>query len=324
MNCQYCNNPLPNEAKFCTSCGKPVEKERPKIDIIKVQKNLKNTGNSVYAIGWLTIAINLALYLWGVLDKNFTNSGLPKSDLSGTFLMVTASSIFIILGDRIRKGVDRHIKLYLQILLGLSTLLLIVVLASGGRVGILFFLIIGYLISSYISVNKAMRAEEFTSTLTLPQYKLNKKGWIIFSVVAVILLVLAVSFDMAKQETNQQTIQSTVNSESTSGFTKQDIIRETVRELWTEMTIPQQLDSVTKLVNISAETNAIRYHYILSGIDETKISNDLLRDHLVSGVCGNTDTKKLLDMDVNMEYSYIVENSNQKYFVSVTKTNCSQ
>ena len=133
MNCKHCDNKLANDAKFCNKCGKSVEVEKPKVDIEKIKKSLKNTGNSVYAIGWITIIINVGIYLWSVLDKNFAESGLPASDLSGIFLMIVAASIFIILGNRIRGLVDKNIKLYLQILLGLSLLLLVWVLSTGGR-----------------------------------------------------------------------------------------------------------------------------------------------------------------------------------------------
>ena len=142
MNCLNCSNPLPDGAKFCNKCGKSVGAEKSKIDIEKINKSLKNTGNSLYAIGWITIIFNIGIYIWSVVDKNFAESGLPTSDLSGTLIMVIAASIFIILGSRIKGLVDKNIYLYLQILLGLSLALLVWVLSTGGRVGILFLLII--------------------------------------------------------------------------------------------------------------------------------------------------------------------------------------
>lgn len=230
MNCKHCDNKLANDAKFCNKCGKSVEVEKLKVDIEKIKKSLRNTGNSVYAIGWITIIINTGIYLWSVLDKNFAESGLPASDLSGTFLMIVAASIFIILGSRIRGLVDKNIKLYLQILLGLSLLLLVWALSTGGRVGIIFFLVIAYLISSSVSIRKAMKVEEFTATLTSPKYKLNKNGWIIFAVIAVVLFFVAAGIDTSKESSpTEKTIQQDVvsyftdtsswkNFVSTSGF----------------------------------------------------------------------------------------------------------
>lgn len=313
MNCKNCNNILPSDAKFCNKCGKPTEGDKPKVDIEKVKKSLKNTGNSVYVIGWITIIINIGIYLWSTLDKNFAESELPNPDLSGTFLMVVAASIFIILGNRIKGLVDKNIKLYLQILLGLSLLLLVWVLSTGGRVGILFFLIVAYLISSLVSIRKAMKVEEFTSTLTSPKYKLNKKGWAIFAVVAVVLFFVAVAIDLSS---------SSLGIDSYTPQEKSDLIVETVREIKTEMTLPSQMDEVTILTDITAEPSAIRYHYVLSNIDTSQLSNSYLKNYLISNICGTSDTKNLLDSGIDMEYSYVVD-SGERYFVSFTKTDCS-
>jgi len=325
MNCKNCNNLVPEKAKFCNKCGKPIDIEKSKIsssgfDVEKTRKSLKNTGNSVYAIGWITIIINIGIYLWSVLDKNFAESGLPASDLSGTFLMVVAASIFIILGNRIRGLVDKNIKLYLQVLLGLSLLLLVWVLSTGGRVGILFFLVVAYLISSLVKIRKAMKSEEFTSTLASPKYKLDKKGWIIFALAAVLLFFVAVGIDLSSpsyQETNDN-----LSQVSNDNYSKADLINETVREIKAEMVLPSQLDEVTKLVDISAQPDAIRYHYVLTDVDTSSLSNAYLKNFLVSDICGNTDTKSLLvDHGINMEYSYTV-NTGERYFVTFTKADC--
>jgi len=324
MNCKNCNNLVPENAKFCNKCGKPIKTERPKsdsssVDLEKIRKSLKNTGNSVYAIGWITIIINIGIYLWSVLDKNFAESGLPASDLSGTFSMVIAASIFIILGDRIRGLVDKNIKLYLQILLGLSLLLLIWVLLTGGRVGILFFLVVAYLISSLVKIRKAMKSEEFTATLISPKYKLDKKSWIIFALAAVLLFFVAVGIDLSSS--NYQEVNDNLSQVSNDNYSKADLINETVREIKAEMVLPSQLDEVTKLVDISAQPDAIRYHYVLSGVDTSSLSNAYLKNLLVSDICGDTDTKNLLNYGINIEYSYTVD-TGERYFITFTKADC--
>ena len=325
MNCKHCDNKLANDAKFCNKCGKSVEVEKPKVDIEKIKKSLKNTGNSVYAIGWITIIINVGIYLWSVLDKNFAESGLPASDLSGIFLMIVAASIFIILGNRIRGLVDKNIKLYLQILLGLSLLLLVWVLSTGGRVGILFFLVVAYLISSLVSIRKAMKVEEFTATLTSPKYKVDKKGWIIFAVGAVVLFFVAVGVDLSTQGNGDSLLQeATTQTQNNDNYSKAELITETVREIKAEMSLPNQIDEATLLTDITAEPDAIRYHYVLSGIDTSQLSNSYLKNFLGLSICENADTKNLLNYGINMEYSYTVKGSAQKYFVAFTKNDCSQ
>ena len=107
---------------------------------------------------------------------------------------------------------------------------------------------------------------------------------------------------------------------NTNGTSKTELINQTVQAVKTQMSLPYQIDQVTTLVDVTAEPGAIRYHYVLSGVDTSKITNDLLKNSVGSGICQNKDTKNLLNQDINMEYSYSVENSAQKYFVSFTKT----
>lgn len=324
MNCKHCDNKLVSDAKFCNKCGKPVEAKRPKVDIKKIKKSLENTGKFVYAIGWITIIINPGIYLWSVLDKNFAESGLPAIDLSGTFLMIVVAIIFIIFGNRIRGLVDKNIKLYLQILLGFSILLLVLALSTGGRVGILFFLVVAYLISSLVSIYKAMKVEEFTATLTSPKYKLDKKGWIIFAVVAVVIFFVTVGIDLSTQENSDYLLENnSTQTQNSNSNSKADIISETVKKIKAEMSLPNQIDETTLLVDITAEPNAIRYQYVISGIDTSQLSNSYLKSFLGSSICENADTKNLLNYGINMEYSYTVKSSTQKYFVSFTKNDCS-
>jgi hypothetical protein len=342
MYCNNCGKHNPENSNFCRSCGSKLTKissphntekgknheslqsmsttviqeadkkgagEKPKVAIEKIQKGFKNTGNTVYAAGWLTILINVGIYLWGVLDTNFAEYGIPAGDLSGTFLMVVAGSIFIILGNRIRGLVDKNIKLYLQILLGLSLLLLVWILSSDGRVGLLFFLVVAYLISSLVAIRKAMKVEEFTATLTSPKYKIDKKGWIIFAVITVVLFFIAVGIDLSGQG---------------NSYSKPDFINTSVGELKASMSLPYQVDEVTKLIDITAESNAVRYHYILSGIETNNLSNASLKSNLSSSICQDNDIKTLLNQGINMEYSYTVEGSDESYFVSFTRADCSQ
>lgn len=319
MNCKNCNNVLSSDAKFCNKCGKAVEGDKPKVDIEKVRKSLKNTGNSAYAIGWITIIINVGIYLWSVRDKNFAEFGLPVPDLSGTFLMVVAASIFIILGSRIEGLVDKNIKLYLQILLGLSLALLVLVLYMGGRVGLFLFLIIAYLISSLISVRKAMKAEEFISTLTSPKYKLDKKGWIIFGVVAVVLFFVFVGIDVSRQGS----VDSSLQELSKTLQSKEDLVRQIVASAKSKTTLPMELDSVTTMTDIIVEPGAIRYQYMLHDVDTSKLSNSAFRNLIISDLCKNESSKSILNEGIDIEYSYAVKDSYQTYFTSFTKTDCS-
>lgn len=323
MNCKHCDNKLVNDAKFCNKCGKPVETIAvPKADIEKLKKGILNTGNSVYAIGWITILINVGIYIWSILDKNFSESGLPASDLPGIFIMIVAGSIFIILGSRIKKLVDKNIKTYLQVLLGLSLLLFIWIISTGGRVGILFFLVIAYLISSLVSINKLMKAEEFNSTLTNPKYKLDKKGWIIFAVSAIVLFFVAVGFDSVVRGAfgNGNDIKT---FQQANNYSKEELVRQIVESAKSQTTLPMELDSVTTLTNITAQPDAIRYEYILHDLEDTSgLSNSAFRNLISPDLCKNKSLTDILNEDINIEYSYAVRGTSQTYFISFTKGDC--
>lgn len=133
-----------------------TKKEDSKINIEKIKKQIKSTGTIVYISGWLTIVITWIIYIWSIFDKSLED----VSNLFGTLLIVIVSSIYVILGSRIRKLIDRNIKLYLQILLGLSFLIIFLSFLMGGSIGILLFIVIACLISSLLSINKVIDIKE--------------------------------------------------------------------------------------------------------------------------------------------------------------------
>ncbi len=103
---------------------------------------------------------------------------------------------------------------------------------------------------------------------------------------------------------------------------KTEIINQAIKELKENLPLPYKLDRVTTIVDITAEPEAIRYHYIISGLDTSKITNDLLKKTLTTNICSSQNIRNILSQDINMEYSYSVENSTQNYLVSFTKTDC--
>jgi hypothetical protein len=327
MNCKKCDNPLVDGAKFCNKCGtpiqlSPVEEAKTKTNIEKLKKSVINTGNSVYAIGWITILLNLGIYIWSILDKNFSESGLPATDLPGIWIMIAASVVFIILGSRIKKLQDKNIKVYLQVLLGISLLLLVWILSTGGRVGLLFFIVLIYLISSIGSVGKLMKIDEFPSTLTSPEYKLNKKGWVIFAVLAVVLFFVAAGFDSVVRGAfgNGNDIKT---FQEANNYSKEELVRQIVTSAKSQTTLPMELDSVTTLTDITAQPDAIRYEYTLHDLEDTSnLSNSAFRNLISPDLCKNRSLTDILNEDINIEYSYVVTGTSQTYFVSFTKSDC--
>jgi len=145
--------------------------------------------------------------------------------------------------------------------------------------------------------------------------KKGKKS-IFVGVVSVIVFLLA--FGVVRYLT-QEAFSPASNS---SSYSKTELVNQTVEEVKASMSLPNQIDEATTLVDITAESNAIRYHYVLSSVDTSKLTNDYLKNYLGSSICENKDTKNLLNQGIDMEYSYTVENSAEKYFVSFTKTDC--
>lgn len=103
---------------------------------------------------------------------------------------------------------------------------------------------------------------------------------------------------------------------------KQEIINQAVSEVRASTSFPSELDEVTTWTGITGTSNAIRYQYTLHDIDESQVSNSLLKNILAPSVCQNTDTRNIIDVDINMEYSYAVQGSTQTFFVSVSKADC--
>ncbi|MFA5069738.1 MAG: zinc-ribbon domain-containing protein [Patescibacteria group bacterium] len=107
------------------------------------------------------------------------------------------------------------------------------------------------------------------------------------------------------------------------GDSKQDIIKESVQEIKAQSTLPQQVDAVTTWTDILAEPNAIRYVYTLHDIDTSQLTNESLKNIIAPNACQTPETRNnLLDQDINMEYSYQVQNSTQTFFFAISKSDC--
>lgn len=190
MNCKNCDNQLAKDAKFCNKCGKQVKKN-VEIDPEKLKKKLISTGNTVSVLGYFTGIVNIGIYLWYLLDPDFSSSGLPMTSLSSVILVVIMSIVFIILGQRLKNYHDRKTKSYLQVLIIISLLMATYSIATGGRIGILFIVMICYLFSSLFLIRKALKSSEFQEKITDTQYKFGRKSWYAFAIISSTIFFLA-------------------------------------------------------------------------------------------------------------------------------------
>lgn len=103
---------------------------------------------------------------------------------------------------------------------------------------------------------------------------------------------------------------------------KAEYINKVVEAVRTKMSFPSQINDSTSVTDITAERNAVRYHYLLSDVDTSNLSNESLKDSLVSSICQSEDTKGLFDKGIDLEFLYAIKNSPQSYLVQFTKLDC--
>lgn len=158
-----------------------------------------------------------------------------------------------------------------------------------------------------------------SETKSVSEQKPRKKS--IFTVI-VSVAVFILAFGVVRYLTQEALSPSTNGNIQNSTYSTAELVTDTVKQVKASITLPNKVDTATTLVDVTAETNAIRYHYILSGVDTSSLSNAYLKNYLGSGLCQNKDTKNLLDQGINMEYSYVVENTTQRYFIIFNKADC--
>ena len=137
--------------------------------------------------------------------------------------------------------------------------------------------------------------------------------------VYIILIIVGVGLFLASTYEDAYTNLPTSNSTRSN----EQLIMETVRQTKSEMNLPQKLDEVTTLTNITAQPTAIRYHYILSGVVTSQFSNESLKKYALPSICNNVDIATFLKKNINMEYSYSVSGTTETYFFPITRKDCS-
>ncbi|WP_176707932.1 hypothetical protein [Curtobacterium flaccumfaciens] len=101
-------------------------------------------------------------------------------------------------------------------------------------------------------------------------------------------------------------------------------VSKAVEQIREQSDLPKQVDSVTTWTGIEAEGAAIHYDYtVSSNVDPTSITEGAIRDAVGPNLCSNSETKKLLDEDVDMRYTYKFEGSSKTVDTTFTKADCS-
>jgi hypothetical protein len=107
-----------------------------------------------------------------------------------------------------------------------------------------------------------------------------------------------------------------------SGPSKQALIEKGVEEALDTFDPPRQIDEVTVLTDVTAEQDAIHYHYTLVDVDPSVVTQEVLEGVVLPGLCSTKETRQVLDQDVAMKYTYTVESTGDVYAMEFTKSDC--
>lgn len=113
----------------------------------------------------------------------------------------------------------------------------------------------------------------------------------------------------------------TTIGESLSGG-KPAFIAKTAQDAKEQLNVPTKIDDVTTLTDITGTDTAVVYHYVLNGVTADQISADKLKTQLISKDCSTESTHNVLNKDINLEYSYVIENTTDTFDIIITKADC--
>ncbi|ARC57058.1 hypothetical protein AS850_08220 [Frondihabitans sp. 762G35] len=107
------------------------------------------------------------------------------------------------------------------------------------------------------------------------------------------------------------------------GDSKQEAIAKSVSEIKKQSDLPKQLDQVTTWTDVAAETGAIHYTYrVSSDVDPSSLTEAALRKTVLPTLCSTAETRRILDDDIAMRYTYAFDGSDDTVDISFTKAEC--
>lgn len=107
-----------------------------------------------------------------------------------------------------------------------------------------------------------------------------------------------------------------------SGPSKQQVIEKGVEEALAVYSPPQDVDEVTTITAIEAEQDAIHYSYSLHGVDPSLVDAETLESIVLPGLCSTKETRNILDHDIRMKYTYVVEETGDTYELDFSDDDC--
>lgn len=99
-------------------------------------------------------------------------------------------------------------------------------------------------------------------------------------------------------------------------------VARTVDQLKKQSNLPQQVDEFTVLYDVTAEGSDIHYHYTISGADTSGLTEETLSDAILPELCAQEEPRKILDLGIGVQYSYVVEETGDEYHLEFAKGDC--
>ncbi len=112
---------------------------------------------------------------------------------------------------------------------------------------------------------------------------------------------------------------SVKNAVSLSDYSTNSI----VDKMKKNVVFPVNLDATTEMTDITAEPDAIVYHYVFSGAgtSASQITDASLKQSVLVNACKNTDIKGLLE-HTNLKYLFLIKATQQTFSAIISKADC--
>jgi len=156
MNCKKCNNVLSDGVGFCGKCGSKVEQEKiletnkvtadVVLDQEKLIKEVKSVGKFFNIFGYIKVIFGVIIIF--LLVSNSDTLEFISFGYSDVAFTIVVGILWIVLGGRVAKNIDKNSRKYLLIIfwlliiLGIAGFLLNIAAGgkgSGGLVVTIFF-----------------------------------------------------------------------------------------------------------------------------------------------------------------------------------------
>lgn len=293
------------------------------IDTKKLDRSktiLKWMGIMISGIGWLGIWGVTPFYLW--IYANGLGQYFFEVIISDMILTLILSSIFIIFGNRIRTGVDRSIRMYLQILIILIGIISFVFIIFENTISITSWVYVGilaFLICSWVILMQILRNKDFVATLHKPVYKyFDRKGWAIFFLICFGIFSVTFYIDWITLDDEMY-----VDSSSEEEYSEEtDSKLAAMVSILNDRPFPSKLnDNITLLGIKEQQSGSIQYTYEIQNIDSSQLSTEFLKDLMVKEYCNNEFINYILDQEIDIAHSFTTEKG-ENYFVTLDFSSC--